>query len=402
MSIFKNSRKQLDDVMAMRAAFLTAAATAQESGNPDEYRNAMAQAKALNPQIDDLREQVEEENRYAAVHAPRFGTDRQDMDEMGRAMMSGERVRLDLSKAISGIRTDSLTYSGTIVQPVGAGAEIHDGFNRQVSSIVDQVNAVSLAGLSGWEEPYAVSDMEAQGGKVTTVAGTTRTATDPTFAKAKLAPYEASVTSLVDKNIADLSPADYAAKVQEMALRALRRKVGDLIINGDGQASPDMYGIVNAKNTAGAAIFNSISGITKIDENTLDELVFSYGGDEEVGGNARLILSKASLKALGALRGTNEKKRLYTITPDAGSANTGIITDGGMIVPYTISSKTPADTLLYGDPFNYMLGLFGDYIIQVDTSVKSVERMIAVLGDVKVGGNLVVDKGFCVAKIAGE
>lgn len=402
MSIFKNSRKQLDDVMAKRAAFLTAAADAQESGNTAEYRSAMEQAKALNAQIDDLREQVEEENRYAAIHAPRFGTGRQDMEEMGRAMMAGERVRLDMSKAISRLRTDSLTFSGSIAQPVGAGSEIHDGFNRQVSSIVDQVNAVSLAGLSGWEEPYAVSDMEAQGGKVTTVSGTARTATDPTFAKAKLAPYEASVTSFVDKNIAKLSPADYAAKVQEMALRALRRKVGDLIINGDGQASPDMFGIVNAKNTAGTAIYHTVSGLTKIDENTLDELVFSYGGDEEVGGSARLILSKANLKALGALRGTNEKKRLYTITPDTGSANTGIITDGGMIVPYTISSKTPADTLLYGDPFNYMLGLFGDYLIQVDTSVKSVERMIAVLGDVLVGGNLVVDKGFCVAKIAGE
>lgn len=402
MPIFKNSRKQLDDLMGQRAGFLSAAATAQEAGDTAAYRKAMDQAKGLNSQIDDLKEQVEEENRYAAIHAPRFGADRQDMEEMGRAMMAGEKVRLDVSKAVHGLRQNSTLYSGTIVQPVGAGSDIHEGFNRQVSSIVDQVNAVSLSGLSGWEEPYEASDMEAQGGKITTVAGTARTASDPTFAKAKLAPYEASVTSYVDKNIAKLSPADYAARVQTMALRALRRKVGDLIINGDGQASNDMFGIVTAKNTAGSAIYHTISGLTKIDETTLDEIVFAYGGDEEVGGNARLILDKATLKALGALRGTNEKKRLYTITPDAGSANTGIITDGGMILPYTISSKTPENTILYGDPFNYMLGLFGDYLIQVDTSVKSVERMIAVLGDVLVGGNLVVDKGFCVAKIAGE
>lgn len=402
MPIFKNSRKQLDDLMGQRAGFLSAAATAQESGDTAAYRKAMDQAKGLNSQIDALKEQVDEENRYAAVHAPCFGTDRHDMEEMGRAMMAGEKVRLDVSKAVHGLRQNSTLYSGTIVQPVGAGSDIREGFNRQVSSIVDQVNAVSLSGLSGWEEPYEVSDMTARGGKITTVAGTTRTASDPTFAKAKLAPYEASVTSYVDKNIAKLSPADYAAKVQAMALRALRRKVGDLIINGDGQASNDMFGIVTAKNTAGSAIYHTISGLTKIDETTLDEIVFAYGGDEEVGGNARLILDKATLKALGALRGTNEKKRLYTITPDAGSANTGIITDGGMILPYTISSKTPENTILYGDPFNYMLGLFGDYLIQVDTSVKSVERMIAVLGDVLVGGNLVVDKGFCVAKIAGE
>ena len=55
--------------------------------------------------------------------------------------------------------------------------------------------------------------------------------------------------------------------------------------------------------------------------------------------------------------------------------------------------------MLYGDPANYELGLFGDYTIRVDESVKAVERMTTILGDAFVGGNLVVDKGFVVATL---
>lgn len=52
-------------------------------------------------------------------------------------------------------------------------------------------------------------------------------------------------------------------------------------------------------------------------------------------------------------------------------------------------------TMIYGDPMNFELGLFGDYSIRIDESVKAVERMNAILGDVMVGGNLIVKDGFC-------
>lgn len=399
MSLFENSRKQMNDLMSQRAAHLKAAEAAKNASNMTEYQTYMNKAKDLNPKIDDLKAEVDEADRYANLHAPSFGQDRQDIEEMGRALMAHERVKVDVSQAIRGLRQNSTLYSGTLVQPTGAGSNIHDGFSGQVSSLIDQVQSVSLTGLSGWEEPYVVSELEAQGGKVTTVSGTARAASDPTFAKARISPYEASVTTFVDRNIADLSPADYAAKIQGMALRALRRKINGFIVNGDGQSSPDMFGILNAKNTLGANIFHALTTVNAIDVNTLDSLVFGYGGDEEMGGNARLLLSKANLQAFGKLRGTNEKKRLFNITPDAANPNTGTISDGGMIVPYTIVSSLGDTTLAYGDPYNYLLGLFGDYVIRVDESVKAVERMNAILGDIRIGGNLVVNKGFVVAAV---
>lgn len=401
MPKFENTRKDLNTLLARRAAYLSEAESERQKGNAEAAKAAMAKATALNPQIDELKALVDEADRYATAHAPSFGSDRQDMEEMGRALASGERVKIDIVDTLAGLRRDAVAVSGSIVVPQGGGAEIHDGHHAHVSALIDQVNAVSLAGVGFWEEPYVVSDPTAAGGDVTKVGGTARATTDPTFAKAKLAAYEASVTSFVDRNIGLLSPANYAAKVQQMALRALRRKINGLIVAGDGQAQPSVYGVLNAKNTQGQNIFATIDDVAAIGPDTLTNLVFAYGGDEMVGANARLILSKKSLLALGRLRGTNEKKRLYKITPDAGNPTTGVIEDGGLIVPYTLSADIGDGKLAYGDPFNYMLGLFSDYVIRVDESVKSVERMFAVLGDVTVGGNLTVDKGFVNCNLTG-
>lgn len=401
MPRFENARKELDNLLSRHAKHMAAAEEAQKNGDMVTAKAELAKAQVLNDEISDKKAFVDEADRYANTHAPEFGSDRQDREEMGRALAAGERVKIDIVDVFSNLRQNAGTlFSDGTVAPQGGGTEIHDGFAGHVSSLIDQVNTVSMTGLAGWEEPYVVSDMEAQGGKVKTVAGTARAATDPTFAKAKMSAYEASVTSFVDRNISRLSPADYAGRVQAMALRALYRKVNDLIVNGDGQDAPDMFGILNAKNTDGNAIFANLANVTAIDENTLSGLVFGYGGDEMVGGNARLLLTKKNLQAFGALRGTNEKQRLYKITRDAANPNIGTIEDGGMIVPYTLCSAMGDKKLAYGDPFHYMLPVFGEYVIRVDESVKAVERMLAVLGDALISGNLTVDKGFSVATLA--
>lgn len=401
MLMFENTRKERDNLLKRRSDFLKEAEAEKAKGNTEAAKAAMAKAKDLNGQIDDMNDMIAEADRYANLHAPKFGNDRQDMEEMGKMLAAGERVKISIVDTLAGLRQNAGTLaSGPIAMPQGGGSEIHDGSSAQISALIDMVNTVNLNGLGSWEEPYVVSDMEAQGGNVKTNSGKARAETDPVFGKAKLAAYEATTTSFVDKKIAQLSPADYAAKIQAMALRALRRAVSGLIVNGDGQASPDMFGILNAKNTDGNAIFANLADVNAINENTLNALVFGYGGDEAVGGNARLILTKKNLQAFGALRGANEKQRLYKITPDKGNPNIGTIEDGGMIVPYSISSAIGDNKLAYGDPFNYMLALFGDYVIRTDESVKAVERMLAILGDVTVGGNLTVDKGFSVAELA--
>ena len=52
--------------------------------------------------------------------------------------------------------------------------------------------------------------------------------------------------------------------------------------------------------------------------------------------------------------------------------------------------------MIYGNPYNYKLGLFGDFEVTVSEDYKFGEGLLAVKGEVMAGGNVYVDKGFVV------
>lgn len=87
MSIFANARKERDNLIQRRAGFLQAAENFKTAGDTAGYKAEMDKAKALNTQIDELNEQVQEADRYAQIHAPKFGSDRKDLTEMGKARL---------------------------------------------------------------------------------------------------------------------------------------------------------------------------------------------------------------------------------------------------------------------------------------------------------------------------
>ena len=409
-------RRKLIDLKTQRSSLLEGAEALLKEGKREDYRAEMAKVAKMNEEIQDVEELVREQDRKFMEKAPDPAEERDKAEERGNQLMKGHEVSfspLEVAKAIFVPRQaeKSVTLAtGTLAQPTGAGTNIRDALGYGVGAIIDQVYVQDLTGMSAYLEPYVISEPDAKGAKVTTAAGTARAASDdPTFGVAKIAPYELTTTSYVDRNISKLTPANYYAKVFNMAMRAMRRDTVGMIFNSDGQATPDMHGIKTAKNMAGSTIYATLD-VSAVDENLLTELMFAYGGDEELGGSCRLYLNKKDLLALGKLRGTNEKRRLFDIVPDAANPNTGTIREGGTIVPYSISSKLTAlsasekgssaiQTMVYGDPMNYELGLFGPYTVRVDESVKAVERMLTILGDAMVGGNLIVDKGFVVATL---
>ncbi|MEG0780335.1 MAG: phage major capsid protein [Oscillospiraceae bacterium] len=409
-------KRKLYDLMNQRTTHLDAATAALEAGDTAAYDTALAAATGMNPEIDQLTALVAAQERYTPASLPPAPGGAENL-ERAEALHGGAAVSYSVGEIVAGaglrlrsVQNSTTLASGDLVKPEGAGSNIRGG-NDALCSIIDQVSVVDLSGMGAYSEPYVLSELEATSGAVATLAGTARAASDPVFRIARIKPFEVNVTSYVDRNLANLTPAAYETKIRGMAMRALRRAVGNLILNGDGQATPDMFGIKTAKNSVDSPIYaiHSVpAGVISAD--TLMKLYFSYGGDEEVGGNARLYLTKQDLAAVGAIRGTNEKRRLFDIRPDVGNANSGVITDGGYLIPYTISGAltslstsvagaTAVQTMLYGDPANYELGLFGNYSIRVDESCKAVERMHTILGDCMVGGNLIVHKGFVVATV---
>lgn len=410
-------RRKLTEKLQERTALLEKAEGLLQEGNREEYRTQMEAVKAMNGEIEAIKGLIQEQDRKFMEKAPDLAEEKDKAEERGNALMKGQEVKfsaLEVSKALflpqHAVEKSVTLATGTLAQPTGAGTNIRDPLGNGVGAIIDQVYVQDLTGMASYLEPYVISEFGASGADVATAAGTARTASgDPTLGVAKIAPYELTTTSYVDRNISRLTPANYYAKVYAMAIRAMRRDTVKMIFNGDGQSTNDMFGIKTAKNVAGNAIY-ATKELSAVDADLLTELMFAYGGDEMLGGSCRLYLNKADLLALGKIRGTNEKRRLFDIVPDAGNPNTGTIREGGSIVPYSIASNLTAlsgssqgsaaiQTMVYGDPMNYELGLFGDYTVRVDESVKAVERMLTILGDAMVGGNLIVDKGFVVATL---
>ena len=401
-------QKRMAEIEARKAEI------AQEIAEADEARTQAldAEVDGLNQELTMLRSKLAVANKVTPLPDGGKPVDADlearaaEMKSRGKITLTAQEVRRGL---VAPIQRATTIATDSLAKPTGVGQNVEGTFNV-VSSIVDEVRVMDCEGCGEWSEPYVSANATA-GARTD---GTAATGSDPTFRVAAIKPNLVNVTSYVSKNIEKLTPVNYVAKVQEIALVALRAKVGALIVNGDGS---NFYGIKTAQNTKSEAIYDTLTmtldsskkGV--IDEKTLRKIVLSYGGDENVGASARLYLNKSDLIAFGDVRGS-DKKPVYEITPDAGNPHTGIIKDGGLAVPYTINSNLTAlagtaqsntavtNTMVYGDPANYELGLFGDYTIEVSKDYKFAEGLLTVMGEVLAGGNLIKHNGFLVCQIA--
>lgn len=292
----------------------------------------------------------------------------------------------------------SLTLSGgNIAQPTRVSG-IYAGQNI-VAGIVDMVRVVDANGMGEDSVAYEVS-----GGQKASVKkddGTAPAATDPTLKIAKITPALVTTLSYVSRNIQRTTPLNYQSRVSEGALNALRKKTGALIVTGDPAATiPEITGILKA-----AAIeTGSDVQLEKIDAGTLRKIALSYGGANNVEGGGVLLLNKEDLIAFGDIRGTNEKRAVYEIEFSENSTTTGTIKDGGLAVRFCIVEELPALSvagtvagrycMAYGKPLAYQLDLFGPYSVEVSRDYKFAEGLLAVMGEVMIGGNVVTENGF--------
>ena len=282
-------RRKMIDLMQQRAQLVEKAEALLKDGRREEYRAEMDKVAAMNTEIQDLQKLLEEQDRKFMEKPADPAEEKDKAAERGSALMKGQEVKFSVQEVrkalfVPGAVEKSVTLAtGTLAQPTGAGTNIRDPLGNGVGAIIDQVYVQDLTGMASYLEPYVISEFDASGADVATAAGTARTASsDPTFGVAKISPYELTTTSYVDRNISRLTPANYYAKTFAMAMRALRRDTVKMIFNGDGQSTNnDMFGIKTAKNVAGSTIFSTLN-VTAVDADLLTNLMFAYGGDEEL------------------------------------------------------------------------------------------------------------------------
>jgi len=284
--------------------------------------------------------------------------------------------------------------SSNIVVPTHDASDIRPTFN-EVSSLIDNVSIKPLPGGESYKQPYVTGygtgDYKGEGEDYAEA--------EPTFGYAQI--NKAKVTAYAEdsEELVKLPAANYDAEVQKGIRIASRKKITREILVGNGSTN-HLVGIFSAVATA----IDADTDITfsEIDEMTLDEIIFSYGGDEDVEDAAVLILNKKDLKAFAQLR-TADGKKIHTIV---SKGNFGTI-DG---IPYIINSACKAISasitatgqysMAYGPLSNYLLTIFSDLDIQRSMDYQFKKGMIAHRGDVFVGGNVVSKNGFLRVKKA--
>ncbi len=285
--------------------------------------------------------------------------------------------------------------SSDFVLPKLTATDIKPTFN-QVSSIVDAVYVKPLVGGESFDQPYVVSYGE---GNYNATASSDYNDTETIFKYASIAKTKITAYEEEPEEVLKLPNADYDSEIVNGVRVALRKKLAKQILIGDGAA-----GHITGIFSTNAAAIDATTDITltAIDENTLDDIIFSYGGDENVEDGAVLVLNRKDLKSFAKVKGA-DKRRAYDIVLNG---NTGTINS----IPFIINSvcgvasdaTTTAGTycMAYGSMSNYQLAVFSDMDVQRSTDYKFKQGMICHKGNIFVGGNVVAKNGFLRVKKA--
>lgn len=283
--------------------------------------------------------------------------------------------------------------SGTVVVPTYSSKQLNSGFN-EVSSLVDQVKSIPLQGGEAYKSGFIVSSGDAD----YTAEGLDYHDSDPDtdfvdINKAKITTYFE-----VSEEVQKLGGDYYLTFALGAARTAIRKKLAQQVLVGSGGAN-SLVGIFNAP----ANVIPAASDVTlsAIDEETLDTIVFGYGGDESVEGNCSLILNKQTLADFSKLRTPNGDRYYKIKLGPTGNSGT-ISSQDSFEVPFIINSavKKFADAasgeyfMAYGRTMSYEMPIFSGLDIQESRDYKFKSGQICIKGSVFAGGNTASYKGF--------
>ncbi len=257
----------------------------------------------------------------------------------------------------------------------------------QVSTLVDRVNVINLNG----GETYKKSFVKSNGIAGTTLEGQPYSETEPAFGYLTISKVKITAYTEITEELEKLPAIPYQAEVLRNINISLKKKISEQILRGAGTTNT-FTGIFS--DAAVALADTTPLEIEAITDSTLDDIVFAYGGDEEVEGGAVLILNKNDLRAFSGLK-TPEGRKVHSID----YVNKTI--DG---IPYIINSNCKAISdsntaageygIAYGALKNYEVPVFSAVEIGKSTDYKFKDGIISYKASVFTGGNVVGYNGF--------
>lgn len=336
----------------------------------------------LEKEVDELKEEEESIDRKLAIQRKAVINPIQieRTDQVNKEELEKRGAMLKESRVIQ-------VSSEEILLPEHTAPNIAAYPFAQVSSLVDRVKVVNLNG----GETYKKSFIKGNGIAGLTAEGAAYSETEPDFGYLTITKVKVTAYTEITEELEKLPSLPYQAEVIKNINIALKKKISEQILKGPG-TSNTFTGIFSDQAVALAdATPLEISAIT---DSTLDDIVFAYGGDEEIEGGAYLILNKNDLRAFAGLR-TPEGRKVHTID----YINSTI--DG---IPYIINSHCKALTdsntaegeyvMAYGGLHNYEVPIFSPVEIGKSTDYKFKDGIISYKASVFTGGNVVGYNGF--------
>ena len=289
-------------------------------------------------------------------------------------------------KAIKEGRTITVA-SDEILLPEHTAGTIAEVPYREVSTLVDKVHVVNLNG----GETYKKSFVKSHGEAGLTAEGASYSETEPEYGYLTITKVKVTAYTEITEELEKLPALPYQAEVLKNINISLKKKISQQILRGAGDSNT-FTGIFSPK--AEALKDQKEFTIKEITDTTLDDIIFAYGGDEEVEGGAVLILNKNDLRAFAKLR-TKEGRKVHVIDYNACTI------DG---IPYVINSHCKAISdpstadgeyaIAYGSLNNYEVPIFSPVEIGKSTDYKFKDGIICYKASVFTGGNVVGYNGF--------
>ena len=283
--------------------------------------------------------------------------------------------------------------SSSIVVPTFSSEKINSDF-PVVSSLVDAVSHLSLNGGESFSQPY-VSGIESGG---YTGEGEEYNDAATSFSYAPINRVKLTAYTELTEEIERLPAAAYADLVFQNIRVSIRKALTREILFGEGISDNQnrIVGIFSDKATAiDPASDISLSAIT---DTTLSEILYRYGGDEELETPSCLILNKLDLLAFANVR-TSTKLNFYDIQYN-GNGVGGKINGVNFIIDSACKPLTGADTqsgdycMCYGNLSNYLLCEFSPLEIRRSDDYKFRKGIACFRGSAICGGNVVRRNGF--------
>lgn len=312
----------------------------------EEIAAIQDEAKSLADEERTLRAKMDLRGRLmpAAPHQSKEESAMNETEERAKALV--ETGHLEIRALLS---------TGQIASPTKAAGV--NGLADEQGSIVDDVNAVPLTGNGAYTVAYQKTASKAA--EVTD--GSEIGGEEAEFDYVTINPQEWGIVGSVSKQLEKVSPLAYLQAMEKSALAALRATAEAKVI--DAVLKSELLGAETAA----------------LNADYLRTIVLSHKSIAGKGG-VKLYLNREDLITLGKVRGTNEKRALYEIKFNNGSNVNGMIIEGGLAVPFSVSDNLTAGTQLFGQPKTIEMPMWDNYKIETDNSVYFTKNLTAFRG----------------------